>query len=79
MTYNSEMICDDNGFEILVGYEYETSESQIEEGHGFHEVGCMTYTVLSSVEVVIKGRGINILPFLTEKEKSFIISKLNYE
>jgi len=79
MKSNAELICDDNGIEILVGYEYEQSDSQIEEGHGLHEVGCLVYTELTSVEVVIKGRGIDILSRLTEKEKDFIIGKLQYE
>jgi len=77
MKYNSEIICDDNNIEILVGYNYEKSESQKEE-QGI-EVGQMVYTELQSVEVVIAGRGINILPLLHPNEKEFIISKLNHE
>jgi hypothetical protein len=76
---NSETICDDNGIEILVGYRYETSDSQVEECHGLHEVGLMTETTLTSVEVVIAGRGIDVLPMLTKKQKDHIIDKLNYE
>lgn len=79
MKSNSETICDDGGIEILVGYRYEQSESQIEECHGEHEVGLMIYTELTSVEVVIKGRGIDILPLMTDKQKDFIIANLQYE
>lgn len=79
MTHNSETIVDELGIELLVGYDYEQSPSQIEEGHGYHEVGNLVYTELTSVEVVIKGRGIDILPQLTEKEMSYIVSLLNYE
>lgn len=79
MKTNSELINDDNGIEVLVSYRYEQSASQIEEGHGYHEVGLMISTELTSVEVLIKGTGINILPMLNERQKSFIISKLNYE
>lgn len=76
MTQATEIISDDNGIEILVGYEFEKSPSQIEEGT---EVGKLVYTELKSVEVVIAGRGINILPALHPNEKEHIISKLQYE
>lgn len=79
MTRNSEMIADDNGIEILVGYRYEQSQGQLEECHGYHEVGALVYTELDSVEVVIKGKGIEILPQLTERQKDFIIANLTYE
>lgn len=79
MKRNSEMISDDGGIEILVGYRYEQSDGQLEEGHGYHQVGCMIYTELDSVEVVIKGRGVEILPMLTDRQKDFIIANLTYE
>lgn len=79
MKKNCETILDENGIELLVGYKYEQSASQLEEGHGLHEVGELIYTQLDSVEVVIKGRGIDILPQMTEKQKDFIIQSLNYE
>lgn len=79
MKKNCETICDDNGIEIIVGYLYDQSESQTEEGHGYHEVGLMVYTELRSVEVVIAGTGVNILPQLSDKQKEHIISKLQYE
>jgi hypothetical protein len=79
MTKNSETLVDESGIEILVGYEYEKSPSQIEEGHGLHEVGLMTYTDLTSVEVVIKGKGIDILPLMTGRQKEFIIEQLTYD
>lgn len=79
MTKNTEMLCDENGIEIVVAYKYEKSGSQVESCHGDHEVGLMTYTELDSVEVVIKGQGINILPLLNSKQKEHIIEQLNYE
>lgn len=79
MKKNCETICDDNGIEIIVGYLYDQSESQVEEGHGHHEVGLMVYTELRSVEVVISGIGVQILPQLSDKQKEHIISKLQYE
>lgn len=79
MKRNSEMISDDGGIEILVGYRYEQSESTLEENDGEYHVGCLCYTELDSVEVVIKGRGIEILPMLTDRQKDFIIANLTYE
>lgn len=79
MSSNTETICDDNGFELLVNYDFEKSESQVEEGHGRHEVGCMVYTELRSIELVVAGRGIQLLKHLTTTEKEFIISKLQYD
>lgn len=79
MTHNSEIICDDNGFELLVGYDFEKNPSQIEEGHGFHETGLMIYTELKSVELIIAGIGIDVLDVLNEKQKEFITQKLSYE
>lgn len=79
MKHNCETISDDNGIELLVGYDYEESESQVEECHGYHEVGCLVYTELKSVELVIAGRGIDVLSSMTQKQKDHIISKLTYE
>lgn len=79
MKHNTETIIDENGIEILVGYDYEISDSQIEECHGFHEVGQMVYTELKTVEVVIKGTGIDLLPLMNNKQKAYIIEQLNYE
>ena len=79
MRHNSETIADDNGIEVIVGYEYDTSESQVEECHGLHDVGCTVFTQLKNVEVVIGGIGIDILPVLSKTQKQFIISKLQYD
>lgn len=78
MKQNTECISDDNGVEINVSYEYEISESQIEEGHGFNEVGCLVETELKVVELIIDGIGVDVLPYLNEIQKSKIISKLTY-
>lgn len=79
MIKNSETIVDESGIEILVSYRYERSESQREECHGLHEVGLMIYTELTSVEVVICGKGIDILPMMTDKQKDFVIGQLQYD
>lgn len=75
--HNVECLSDDSGIEILVGYDYEKSDSQIED-QGY-EAGLLVYTELTSVEVVIAGIGINLLPMLTDKQKIAIINELNYE
>lgn len=79
MKHNTETICDDNGFEILVGYAYEETAGYYEDSDPNCFVAPMVYTELQTVELIVAGRGIDILPSLTKKEKSFIISKLNYQ
>lgn len=79
MKKNAETLVDESGFEILVGYRYDKSPSQKEFCHGEYEVGQLVYTELESVELVIKGTGIDILPRLNEKQKEYIIEQLNYE
>ena len=80
MKTNSETVCDDNGYEILVGYDYEETAGYYEEENNIASwVEPTMYTELTSVEVIIRGRGIDILPQLTEKEKISIIQTLNYE
>ena len=78
MENSTETLLDEMGFEILVNYNWEESESDVQEGHGLHEVGKLISTELKSVELVIKGIGISLLDVLTEKQKKFIISLLTY-
>lgn len=80
MKKNTETIVDDNGIEMLVGYEYDVSLSfQAEYGNPSTHVDTMIYTELKSVELVVCKSGIELLPFMSEKQKDFIISKLTYE
>ena len=80
MRKNTETIVDDNGIEMLVGYEYEVSLSfQAEYGNPSTHVDTMIYTELKSVELVIANKGVEFLPLIDEKQKDFIISKLTYE
>lgn len=80
MRHNTELIVDQNGIEILVAYEFEKSPAFYEEpGNPNTLVEPMVLTELQSVEVVISGRGINILPMLYESEKEAIIEMLTYE
>lgn len=75
----AETIVDDNSIQINVDYEYEQSESQLEFGHGIHDVGLLMETNLISVSVIIKGIKVDILSFLNKKQRDFIIDKLTYE
>lgn len=80
MKHNTELLLDDNGIELLVSYDYEKSDQyEAEPGNGATLVEPMVYTELNSVELVIAGRGIDLLPLLHPNEKEFIISKLQYE
>lgn len=73
LTNEVEMICDDGGIEVIVAYARETTR-EIEFGET--EATTLVYTELQSVEVVIKGRGIDILNLLTDYQKEFIIENL---
>ena len=87
MKRNSEMIVDCDGIEILVGYRYESSPSfYAEPGNPGTLVEAMVLTELTSIEVVIAGIGIDILPkietmdvHLKDKMLNKIINLLNYE
>ena len=79
MKHNAELISDDNGIEVLVGYNYDHAEGYYAEKDNPETwVDGRTYTELTSVEVVIYHQGVDILPILTEDQKLFIISKLTY-
>lgn len=77
---NTETLCDDNGIEIIVGYEYDREKDYEEEpGNPATLVQGMIYTELTSVEVVIAGIGVDVLPSLTSKQIDHLIGKLNYD
>ena len=68
-----------NNIEMLIGFDVETKKYpvRIEECHGEHRFSeDETGVKLTSVEIIIKGRGIDILPQLTDKEKEAIIEEL---
>lgn len=74
------MIVDCDGIEILVGYRYEESPRYYAEpGNPGTLVEAMVYTEIDSVEVVIKGVGLDILPNLSSRQVDYIKSLLNYE
>lgn len=80
MTNTCETLVDDNGVEILVGYSYQKDKGYYEEpGNPDTFVEPLVYTELNSVEVVIKGKGVEILDRLDVKQKEWIIENLQYE
>lgn len=80
MKTNSELIVDEAGLEILVSYRYERQPSQIEEGHGYHELGRGIDVDLTAVEVIVRGgNSVDILPFLNGWQQNYIIDKLTYD
>ena len=80
MKHNSETIADDNGIEILVGYRYDKAPCYYAEpGNAATLVEPAVYTELETVEVIIAGIGVDILPLMTEKQKVHLINKLQYE
>lgn len=80
MTNNTELIVDNNGFEILVSYDYEEEKARYEEqGNVASFVAESVYTELRSVEVIIAGTGIDILPMMNKRQHNQIIEKLTYK
>jgi hypothetical protein len=79
-THNSETIIDEDGIELLVGYDFERIDSYCEfPENSASIVEGWIETELTSVEVIIKGRGIDLLPLMNEDQKGHIVSLLNYE
>lgn len=76
MSNNTETIIDENGIEVIVNYDYE-NDKQIEEGHGLHNVGGIVIE-LKLVEVVIAGKGLNILPMLDNNQRNSLINQFSY-
>jgi hypothetical protein len=80
MKHNAEILVDEAGIEILVGYDYElTMAWMAEEGNPGTLVEPAIYTELTSVEVVIKGVGVDILDRLNDNQKMHLITQLTYE
>jgi len=76
MTNDVQCICDDNGIELLVNFDYGKTASQVEECHGLHELGRGVEFLINSVELVIAGKGIDIVKQLTLKQLQHLSSKI---
>jgi len=72
-----ETIIDESGIEIIAGGTIELDRPQIEECHGFHDIGGGCDITLTSVEVVIAGNGVDILSQLSKKQINKIIDLVN--
>lgn len=77
MITKNEWVLDENNFRIDVTYDYEVSESQIEECHGYHDVGGLVYIELLSVKLYINEDAIELLPLLNDDQKTFILKQLS--
>lgn len=79
MTRYLTTMIDDSGIELNITYTMEHIDSQIEECHGYHEVGNYDIIELDGVELDIYGQTINILDKLgkhqQENIKEFISSQ----
>jgi hypothetical protein len=51
-------------FEILISYKAQHIPSQIEEGHGYHELGNYTEIEVTKVEIVTEKDSIDITRYL---------------
>lgn len=69
MKHDCIALIDDDGIEIAAGFDYERTEWD----DGYNPVKGW-YIELQSLEIVIKGVGIDILPSLNEKQQSHIVS-----
>lgn len=62
--------------EMLVGYNVKFSKGELVECHGFHEVGGGADVELTSVEIMVAGKGVDILPLLDKNQVEEICNEL---
>lgn len=79
MIKNTEVIIDQDGIELWVSYRAEKNEQYYEEGHGYHLMGGGYDVQLTSVEIIIANRSIELLDRLTEKQTDKIIDLLSID
>jgi hypothetical protein len=79
MEKNIITLIDDNGIEMLATYRIEHTPSQIEEGHGYHDIGNTDGIELLSIEVVIAKVAFDILHLLNDKQVNKIIKHIEDE
>ena len=73
----TEVIVDQSSVELMVTYYYEKLSSQIEEGHGYHDVGGGHHVEINHVELIINNQSIELLPLLSQKQLETIIDNLS--
>lgn len=62
---------------LIVEYNFEKSDSQIEECHGLHEIGQTIYTELR--RVINVATGTDLLPRMAERTQKQIVKRLTHE
>lgn len=77
MEEKTECIVEADGIEILVSYKFEYVPGDTIEFHGQNKVDGGFNIILTSVELIIANRGIEILPKLTEKQQQLIKDQLS--
>ena len=79
MEKNTIVLIDDNGIEMLATYRIEHTPSQIEEGHGYHDIGNTDGIELLSIEVVIAKTSFDILHLMNDRQVNKIIKHIEDE
>ena len=80
MKHNSQMITDNHGNVLLVGFNYEIEQGYYaENGNPGTFVESTVETELTNVELMVAGKATDVLPLLTKNQIKFIISKLTYQ
>jgi hypothetical protein len=69
----------DKNIELKITYDFEIGESQIEEGHGIHEVGRQVYVDLTDVKLMVDDvkDGLSVLTLLSKKQIRTIINTIH--
>jgi len=73
----TEVIVDQSSVELMVTYYYDKISSQMEEGHGYHDVGGGHHVEISHVELIIDNQSIELLPLLSQRQIHSIIDQLS--
>jgi hypothetical protein len=75
--HREETILHESGIEVIATYEYTEDSPQIEECHGFHNVGGGFCVDLERLEIIIAGKSIDIYSLLNDEQKNAIIDQLS--
>lgn len=67
------LLSDGESVKVYATFDAEYYPSQIEEGHGFHDVGDMWLTTLLDVRLECFGENIDVLNQLSDAQKASIV------
>ena len=80
MKHNTEIVHDEDDREMIIGYNYEKETGYYAENNNPGTwVSETVLTELTSVEIKVLGRWIDILPLLTKKQINYVTNKLTYQ